>query len=131
MRCVHKIGSIFLFLNSTQFPYNYVMFFSISVTEECIFTSQKCCLHDEAFPNNLKLSDYPGARNKIVCSALDFQNKIFQTTWPIHHVVFAEIYVFSSLNERTCESLYCKHYSATRCKGSMEWDHDEECRTAV
>ncbi|XP_049304006.1 uncharacterized protein LOC125776321 [Bactrocera dorsalis] len=85
--------------------------FNARVGKEDIFgtTVGKFSLHDETSPNGLRLIDFAGARNMVICSTRFQHKKIYQATWlspdrkttnQIDHVVIDGRHVSSVLDVR-------------------------------
>ncbi|XP_054082831.1 craniofacial development protein 2 isoform X1 [Zeugodacus cucurbitae] len=86
--------------------------FNARVGKEGVFgtTAGKFSLHDETSPNGLRLIDFAGARNMVVCSTRFQHKKIHQATWlspdrntrnQIDHVVIDGRHVSCVLDVRT------------------------------
>ncbi|XP_054085589.1 craniofacial development protein 2-like [Zeugodacus cucurbitae] len=86
--------------------------FNARVGKEGVFgtTVGKFSLHDETSPNGLRLIDFAGARNMVICSTRFQHKKIHQATWlspdritrnQIDHVVIDGRHVSSVFDVRT------------------------------
>ncbi|XP_050339410.1 craniofacial development protein 2-like [Bactrocera neohumeralis] len=96
--------------------------FNARVGKEGVFgtTVGKFSLHDETFPNGLRLIDFAGARNMVICSTKFQRKKIHQATWlfpdrktnnQIDHVVIDGRYVSDVLDVRALRG------------PNIDWDH--------
>ncbi|XP_050338963.1 craniofacial development protein 2-like [Bactrocera neohumeralis] len=100
--------------------------FNAKVGKEGIFgtTVGKFSLHDEISPNGLRLIDFAGARNMVICSTRFQHKKIHQATWlspdrkttnQIDHVVKDGKHVSSVLDVRALRgpNIDSDHYLVT------------------
>ncbi|XP_049301896.1 craniofacial development protein 2-like [Bactrocera dorsalis] len=115
--------------------------FNARVGKEGIFgtTVGKFSLHEETSPNGLRLIDFAGARNMVICSTRFQHKKILQATWlspdrkttnQIDHVVIDGRHVSSVLDVRARTRLCAVKNARQQTQGRFDVEKLQSQQTA-